>query len=110
MNLTLRLRERYATTSLREEQLALVLADEAGPLRAAAATLLELEGRPAESPKAALEAVAASLGDAKWTQNLEQISQARQTRSLAPGVAGPALFGLIALAEAMRSRTERLAL
>ena len=62
LNLTLRLRERYAALSLREEQLAKVIAEAAGPLRSAAATLLDLEHQPPDSPKAALERVAKALG------------------------------------------------
>src|SRR5437879_5145266 len=44
LNSTLRLREAYLQRSQREEQLAIVIADAAGPLRSAAATLLKLEG------------------------------------------------------------------
>src|SRR6185436_3140946 len=55
LNQQLRLRERYVMLSLREEQLARVIADAAPPLRASAASLLQLEGRPAAAPKAALE-------------------------------------------------------
>lgn len=51
LNLTLRLREAYIARSLREEQLAAVIADAAGPLRACASTLLELEGRASSSPQ-----------------------------------------------------------
>lgn len=108
LNLTLRLRERYATTSLREERLALVIAEAAGPLRAAAATLLELEGRPVNSPKQALEQVAAALKGAPCAPALELISQARESRSLPPGTASPAIFQLIALTEALRARAEKL--
>jgi predicted nucleotidyltransferase len=54
INLTLRLRERYVLISLREEQLAFIIADVTGPLRACAATLLKLQGRPAISPKKAM--------------------------------------------------------
>jgi predicted nucleotidyltransferase len=43
LNLILRMRSVYATRSLREEQLALALADFAGPLRASAAALIELD-------------------------------------------------------------------
>ena len=45
LNLTLRLREAYVSRSLREEQLIATVADTAGPLRACAATLLELVER-----------------------------------------------------------------
>ncbi|MCX6925017.1 MAG: nucleotidyltransferase domain-containing protein [Verrucomicrobia bacterium] len=106
VNLTLRLRSRYALVSLREEQLALVLADAAGPLRAAAAAILEVEGQPVASAKAALATIASSLGVADDV--LAQLSQARETRTLPAGVAGTVLFGLLELAEKMRGRVERL--
>lgn len=106
MNFMLRLRERYTSLSLREEQLASVLANAAGPLRSAAATLLELEGTPVDSPKEALERVASSLEGSAPT--LELISNARISRTVPAGAAGPALFRLIALAEAMQSRTDKL--
>jgi predicted nucleotidyltransferase len=108
LNLTLRLRERYAAVSLREEQLAVVIAEAAGPLRSAAATLLELEGRAIASPKEALEAVAAA-GGTGWSEAVAAISTARQSQSLPAGAAAPVLFELMALAEALRLRTERLA-
>jgi predicted nucleotidyltransferase len=107
VNLTLRLRNRYALVSLREPQLALVLAVATGPLRAVAATLLELEGQPAASPKAALATVARSLGTGE--ELLAQLSQVRETRELPAGAAGTALFELLDLAEQMRGRVERLA-
>ena len=61
LNLILRLRELYVLRSLREEQIALVIADMAGPLRSCAATLCELEGQSAVSPKEALAQIASSL-------------------------------------------------
>jgi hypothetical protein len=90
--------------SLSEEQLALVVADAAGPLRASAAALLELEGAPAPSPKEALVRVAASLGEARWGEALGHLSRARETARLPPGAAAATLFGLIDLAAAMRVR------
>jgi hypothetical protein len=109
LNLSLRLRERYAATSLREERLAIVIAEAAGPLRSAAASLLELEGQAAVSPKEALERVARSLDGSDWAQTLEQVSTARESRRLPAGAAAATVFRLMALAEAMRLRAERLA-
>lgn len=109
LNLALRLRERYAAISLREEQLAVAIADAAGPLRAAAATLLELEGQPAASPKEALERLAQSVRGTNWTEALTLISQARETRTMPAGSAGSVMFQLMALADAMRLRTDKLA-
>ena len=109
MNFTLRLRERYTSLSLREEQLAVVIADAAGPLRSVAATLLELEGHAVSSPKTALEQVAGVLPGADWPQILELMTTARQSRSLPAGVAGPTVFRLMELAAALQNRIEQLA-
>jgi len=106
LNFVLRTRERYAITSLREEQLAVAVADCAAPLRAAAGILLQLEGRPAASPKAALETVAAELGAGKWEVTLANLSKAREERHLPPGAGAPTMLALLALGEALRARTE----
>ena len=109
LNLSLRLREAYVARGLREDALALVVADAAGPLRASAAALLELEGGAAGSPKEALERVAPSLGVARWRETLDALSQAREEGHLPEGVAGAVLFGLVDLALAMRAQVLRLA-
>ena len=109
LNLTLRLREAYIARSLREEQLVAMIADMAGPLRSCAATLLELEGRQAVSSREALQQVAASLpGGAEWAEGISLISEARQERTLAPGVAAPTHFHLIELARLMWTRANAL--
>ena len=104
LNLTLRLREAYVARSLREEQLGPVIADAAGPLRSCASTLLELEGRPASSPKEALEQIASSSA----AHDVQLISEARQRHALPPGAAAPALFQLIELAHTMWVRAAQL--
>ena len=109
LNLTLRLRETYIARGLREEQLVATIADMAGPLRSCAAALLELEGATVESAKEALHQVAASLpGGAERAEEISRISEARQDRTLAPGVAGPTLFHLIELARLMWTRANAL--
>jgi predicted nucleotidyltransferase len=108
LNLQLRLRERYVLLSLREEQLALVIADAAGPLRASAASLLHLEGQTANSPKEALEQVVREINDVALTAALQEISAAREERQLEAGKASPTLIGLIALTQRLRERVERL--
>lgn len=104
----LHLRDQYVRQGLREEQLALVIADSAGPLRASAATLLELEGHTADSPKSALERIADEAGEKGWQNTLAQISQARETRLLPPGVAKKTIVELMALCQTMVIRAERL--
>ena len=102
LNLTLRLRVRYALTSLREERLALVIAGAAAPLRVAAATLMDLEGRRPASPREALEALVSAAGNPAWGEALERMTLARTTRSLPAGSAAPTLFELIHIADHLR--------
>jgi predicted nucleotidyltransferase len=109
LNLVLRTRETYVRRSLREEQAALAVADMAGPLRGCAAMLLELEGAPAASPKAALGQVAASLDGGSWEEALGRLSEAREQRALPAAAAGPTLLTLLALAERMLVRARALA-
>ena len=104
LNLTLRLRAAYVERGHREEQLGRVVAESAGPLRTAAAGLLELEGRAAASPKGALEEVARTVGEPGWETTLACLSQARQTGALPPGTADATLLAVIALADRMRTR------
>jgi hypothetical protein len=104
LNLSLRLRAGYVARSLREEQAALMVAEAAGPLRSAAAALLELQGRPAASPKAALEMLAQELGESP--QTLAHISQIRETRAAPPGAAPATLFRLIELSRRLQDLSE----
>lgn len=108
LNLVLRLRERYLMVSLREEQAARAVAEAAGPLRSSAASLLELEGRPAPSPREALETVARELPGPGWTEVLANLSLARERGPLSPGAAPESLRRLIALAQALADRARRL--
>jgi predicted nucleotidyltransferase len=108
LNLRLRLRERYALVSLREEHLAAIIADSAGPLRASAATLMKLEGQEAASPKEALSRFAADLSGGPWQPILDRISEARENLSVAPGDAGNLMFSLMELATRLEERVARL--
>jgi hypothetical protein len=75
-----------------------------GPIRTCAASLLELEGRPARSPKEALRRFVESLGEPDWEDVLTALSQARETRSLPPGVPADVVMRLIELTTRMRQR------
>lgn len=108
LNLRMRLRERYALVSLREEQLAAIIADNAGPIRASAATLLQLEGRGAYSPKEALEIFTADLPGGPWQPLLARISEAREQLALEPGRGGEVLFQLIDLTARLEERAAKL--
>ncbi len=108
LNLKIRLRERYAMMSLREEQLARVIAESAGPLRSAAAMILDLEGKPALKPKEALVDVALALGGDSMKGTLEKISIAREKQVLPAGSAPETLFAIMGLVEKMISRIEEI--
>ncbi|MEP7155099.1 MAG: hypothetical protein ABI905_04970 [Betaproteobacteria bacterium] len=108
LNLQLRLRERYVLLSLREEQLALVIADAAAPLRSSAASLLHLEGKPLLPPKEALEKIVGEMNDSRLTDALHAVSAAREERQLDAGRAAPALMALVELTRRMRERVEQL--
>jgi predicted nucleotidyltransferase len=108
LNLRLRLRSLYILRGLNEEQLALVVADAAGPLRSCAATLLELEGHQALSPKEALEQMILPLEDPAWRETVSHLSEARETRRLQAGVAGRTLFRLMELTAILLSRVGNL--
>lgn len=108
LNLEVRLRLGYALRSLREEQLALLIADVAGPLRSAAGVLLELQGHSVPAPRVALASAAAGMPAPGIGDALERLSEARETRVLPPGVARPTFFRLLALAEHLRSQAQAL--
>jgi hypothetical protein len=108
LNQLLRLRASYALDGDQEDRLALRIADAAGPLRVSAAEILELEGSPALPPREAL----ARLSEA-WTAParpavLAAISEARETRHVAPGRAGEILLGVIELAGFLHARAAAL--
>jgi predicted nucleotidyltransferase len=104
LNLVLRTRSAYALRGLRDEQASLLLADLAGPLRACAAALRELEGTPAADGRTALE----RLAGARFRAPVALLSRARQEGHLPPEDAGPALFELLELAQDLRARAEAL--
>jgi|SRR5579862_1944400 len=108
LNTTIRLRAVYALESLREEQLAREIAEAASPLRASASAILDLEGRPAASPRVALETIAAELGS-QWKAVLEGITDAREDGRLPAGIGPSLLLQLIDLAIALRGRVDRAA-
>ena len=109
LNLTLRMREAYIARGLREEQLVFLISDMTGPLRACAATLLELQGTPAANGKEALAKVAATLLPGSADSGLmDRISEARQNRTLQAGTAGATFETLIGLSHAMWAQANAL--
>jgi predicted nucleotidyltransferase len=108
LNLQLRLREQYMLRGLREEQLVLMVADAVGPLRSCAATLLELQGRPAASPKEALTTLALGFDEKTAPSLLARLSSAREKRSLPADAGTTTSFELMALIEQIRERAREL--
>jgi len=108
LNLSMRLRESYIARSLREEQCALTIAEATGPLRAAAASILELEGRGTLAPKEALYTFVHDLGPSDFVELLPHLSEARERRVLPPGRASDLLFTTAELAGALHHRAMAL--
>ena len=106
LNLVLRLREAYVARGHRPEQATLILADTLGPLRAACATLLELEGTPNADSTAALTSVAASFG-AAGAEAAEGALAAHEGK-LADTDAEGLLFKVLALAMQIAKRAAQL--
>ena len=107
MNLIMRLRAGYALHSQHEERLAALVADAAGPLRASAAEIIELEGSKPPPPREALEQLAGALPAGEWRDVLEAVREAR-ARKTEPGIAGPLLLKLIDLACQLLARVAAL--
>jgi hypothetical protein len=110
LNLAVRMREAYVLRSLREEQMVHLVSELAGPLRACAATFLEIQGTPETTGKEALAKVAAALlpSAAEADELMQRISEARQTGALPAGVAGPTFHTLRSLTEKMWAQVESL--
>lgn len=106
LNLSLRTRRAYAERFDQEDRLVLLLAEIAGPLRTAAAALLELQGARPGSPRHALETVALSLDRPAWRTLPSQLSRAREDLVLEPGTAAAAVFAAIDLMDALRRQVE----
>jgi hypothetical protein len=106
LNLTLRLRESYVERGSTPERVSALIADSAGPLRSCAATLLELEAKPALHPKEALVQFVSGFGELHWEEILAHISEARERKPLSAAIANETLFRLIELAARLRARVE----
>ncbi|HEY3348800.1 MAG TPA: nucleotidyltransferase domain-containing protein [Thermoanaerobaculia bacterium] len=107
LNLMLRLREAWALHGGSDDEAARSVSNFAGPLRAAAASLLSLEGRPVPSPKEALRQAAADLPGDGWPALVESFSAIRERRPLVPGESARILGRLPELAGLLRERARR---
>jgi predicted nucleotidyltransferase len=107
-NLELRLRQGFAEHAGQEDQLALLLADMAGPLRTCAATLARLENQGNFAPKEALERLVQSFGEEELTTATQDLSAIRERRAPASGDLAGSLFLILEIVERIRSRAGTL--
>ena len=108
LNITLRLRAAYVARSLREEQLAIFIAGVIGPLRSAAAALLELEGQPATSPQQAFELLGLELQLPAWAEALSLIATIQEALLTPSGAAQHVVFQLLEFTRLVAARVETL--
>jgi len=104
LNLAIRLRQQMVRRASHPDELAVLAAETAGPLRAAAATLVQLEGGEVSSGKEALEKLVKESGNAAWEQALVHISRAREERVLTADAAQGTVDALLECAVWMRER------
>jgi predicted nucleotidyltransferase len=107
-NLQLRLRQGYAERAGLEDQLAMLLADVAGPLRTCAATLARLQSQGTFPPKEALERLVTSLGRADLTTAITDMSLVRERHAPASGDLTASVFLILEIVERIRTRAWRL--
>jgi predicted nucleotidyltransferase len=108
LNITLRLRTAYVARSLREEQLANFIAGIIGPLRSAAAALLELEGHPAASPEHAFGLLGLDLQLPAWGEALSLIATIQAARLTPAGGTQQLVFQLLEFARLVAARVDAL--
>lgn len=108
LNMLLRVRAAYIERGATPERLSAVIAESAGPLRACAATLRELQGLPLLPPKEALSEFASQASGGDATTVLGSISMAREGQVLAAEAGDTALLRMIEWAAALRASAQAL--
>ena len=108
LNITLRLRTGYVVRSLREEQLAVLIAEVIGPASAAAATVLELEGRQVTSPRDAFSLLGLELNVSAWSEAYSRITTIQGAKLIGPGEAQVLLFQILEFIRLVTARVELL--
>jgi predicted nucleotidyltransferase len=106
--LQLRLRQGYAERAGQEDQVALLLADVAGPLRTCAATLARLENQGNFAPKEALERLVTSIGRAELVTAIRDLSEVRERRPPVSGDLTSSFFLILEIVGMIRSHAWRL--
>jgi len=107
-NLQLRMRQGYGEHAGQEEQVAMLLADVAGPLRTCAATLARLENQGDYAPKEALERLVNSFGRPELVNALRDMSEVRERRAPPSGDLTTSFFLVMDVIERIRSRAWRV--
>ena len=108
LNLVLRLRANYALYSGREERLAALATDAAGPLRACAAEILELETSACVPPREALEQAVRTARREDLAGAVDALSEARKTGAVVPGTGAPLVLALSEIANHLLGRVKAL--
>jgi predicted nucleotidyltransferase len=108
LNQILRLRASYAVEGERDERLTMRIADAAGPLRVAAAEILQLEGGPALSPRDGLIRLAGEWPDDARDRVLQAIGDVRAAGHLEPGHAKEVFLAFVELARYLHRRVMAL--
>ncbi len=107
LNVTMRLRERFATVG--DEGHAAVLAEFTSAVRAAAAEWLSLHDGTSLPPREALARAAKDLGDAADAASVATLSVVREGGDVPPAEARAALLSLISLSGRLASAVRGLA-
>ena len=108
LNLLLRLRYAFALRNESAEQLTQILADSVSPLRASASAFLEMRGVAFESPKQALELVAAGIRADGFKMSLCVVSEAREGKTFALDEIKRALSDVLELTSLMKEQIKSL--
>jgi len=108
LNLELRLRERYAMASLRDEQLIGIIVDMSSALRSAVASVIDLEGGEVPSAREALADAIAKTERSDLKEAVVLISQAREQGYLPAGSATRTLLAMLEIAAIFNERLRRI--
>ena len=103
-NLQVRMRQGVAERAGTQDQVALLLADMAGPLRTCAAALMRLENLGEMAPKEALQRLVESFGDRDLTQSVRDLSEIREGRVPLSGDAMASFFRILDITGRLRNR------
>ncbi len=110
LNLTLRLRLRYALAANRAEELQAAVVAAIGPLRTCAASILELERQPVATPKQAFALLIERTANPDWSYLPDFLSNLREGRAAENHEIASVLVHLHLLTEVMRHRLESMPL